>query len=452
MSLEIRLSSPPPGPRLRYVMDVLCAWYGWSWRTVAPGRHPRADVPGGPSARSSATLFYDDGAPPGAPLGAAAVTVVRPHGLLAAPPGATDARLSWAVYDGAACPTGLDPLAGMFFCLSLLSEYDPPLVDAHGRAPAHAHPLAARGLAGVPVADRLAAALARRLWRACGRLGEPALLREAPAATNDVDAPRALYPKTPARRLASLARAGLGALRDARSRGPWSATAVAAWLRGRADPYDNFAYMHAQARARGLREDAFPLVGYGTRLDPGFPLGHPAWRRLWRGLPADTRLGIHPSYHSAERPELIAAEVEALREGSGREVVTSRQHFLRLRLPTTFRTLIDCGIREDHTLMWPDRAGFRAGTARSFPWYDLRREEATALRLVPPHAMDVTARYYGGLSPKLAVQAWAALARECAASGTGLRCIWHNSNLGPWHGWWPWRAAFEASLDLSVIP
>ena len=452
MTLEIRLTSPPPGPRLRYVLDVLCEWYGWSWRSRPAGGAPGA----APSATPSVALFYGRGAAVAAGDAPAdppsTTTVVRPHGLLEAPPGATAATLDWADYHGAACPTGLDPLAGIFFCLSLLPEYDPAVVDAHGRPPAHTHPLAARGLAGVPVADRLAAALARQLWRASGRLGTPAMRPEAAAATSDVDAPRALYPKPLARRLAGIARAGLGAARARHGGGQWSAAAVSSWLRGSADPYDTFAYMHAEARARGLREDIFSLIGYGTRLDPGFPAGHPAWVDFWRGLPPATRLGIHPSYQTSERPALIAAEVEALRRGSGREIVSSRQHFLRLRLPTTYRTLIECGIREDHTLMWPDRAGFRAGSARSFPWYDLRREEATSLRLVPPHAMDVTARYYGGLSPKLAVAQWTTLARECAASGTALRCIWHNSNLGPWHGWWPWRKAFEASLDLSAIP
>ena len=148
---------------------------------------------------------------------------------------------------------------------------------------------------------------------------------------------------------------------------------------------------------------------------------------------------------------LIPSEIAALSEGAGREITTSRQHYLRFGLPHTFRTLLECGIREEHSVMWADRAGFRAGTARAFRWYDVLREEATALLIVPPHAMDVTARYYAGLTPERAIASWTELADEARASGTALRCLWHNSNLGPWHGWGPWRAAFEASVGLSVM-
>lgn len=394
-------------------------------------------------------LYYGDGEPDRIESDLPFVAV-RPHGLLEAAPGASGCALAWASYRGATCPTGADPLAGIFFCLSLLSEYADGETDAHGRPLSRAHPLVARGLAGVPVADRLAAAVARELWCAGGGQAAPALQPEPGVATSDVDAPAALANKSRLRRVAAVARAALatrGRFRDA----PWSPRTVAAWLRGRDDPFDTFAYMHAAARSRGLREDVFTLTGYGTRLDPGFPAGDPAWPPFWRRLPPGVRLGIHPSYRTAERPELIPTEVAALREGIEREIAISRQHFLRLRLPTTFRTLIECGIREDHSLMWPDRHGFRAGTARSFRWYDLRRETATGLLLVPPHAMDVTARYYAGLGPGEAAAAWAALAAECRRSGVGLRCIWHNSNLGPWYGWWPWRRAYEASLDLSVI-
>ena len=445
MKFVISVDAPSLGPRLSYVLDVLCAWYGWRWEPRS-----RTETAASTRGRSVVTLSYSRGADPATRKTDAAGVSVRPQGLLEAPPGSSACALRWADYHGVPCPTGLDPLAGIFFCLGLLSEYDPDQTDAHGRQVSSAHPLVARGLATYPVADRLAAVLAQQLWAAAGYLGAPSPVPEASAATSDVDAPRALYGKSPPRRLAAVARAAV-ATRGRTGGADWSPPAIRAWLRGRTDPFDTFEDMHAAARSRGLPEDIFSLTGYATPEDPGFPADAPAWEQFWRKLPPTSRLGLHPSYHSATRPGLVAEELARLQRGSGREVVASRQHFLRISFPVTFRTLLECGIREDHSLMWADRQGFRAGTARSFPWYDLRREESTALRLVPPHAMDVTARYYERLSPKQAVEAWRRLAEECRASGTALRCIWHNSNLGPWYGWWPWRAAYEASLDLSVI-
>ena len=448
MSLRVALATRSRGPRLAYVIDVLCERYGWSWAYAAEagGSSLGGGEPGG------VRLVYGTGADgTSTAYGKRELRIVPATGWLDAPGGSTGDAPDWGEFGGTPCPTGADPLAGAFFCLALLGEHGDRGVDRHGRLPAGTHPLYLRGLARVPIADRLLEAVARGLWSAAGQTGAPAVLPEASAATSDVDAPSALAHRPTVKRATALVRGAAAALRHPRPDLGAALGSLPDYLRGSDDPFDTFDYMHRAAARRGLREDVFTLVGYGTRLDPGWPRGHDAWGKFWRKLDPDVRLGIHPSYRSSERPELIAEEVAVLREATDREIVTSRQHFLRLRIPDTFRALISCGIREDHSLMWADAEGFRAGTARSFRWYDVQREEVTPLRLFPPHAMDVTARYYGGLSPKQAIATWTALAAEAHASGTGLRCIWHNSNLGPWYGWLPWREAFEASLDLSVI-
>lgn len=453
-SVYIELAATDLGARLAYVLGVLCERYGWQWGSARAGASSRTRRPPGvravrlsygPPSRGAAIA---EDAP--APDDGGGISL-RTHGLLAAPAGSTACDVAWDNFDGIPCPTGADPLAGAFFCLALLGEYVDRPTDRHGRLPSSTHVLHRRGLARVPIADRLLAAVAQRLWRAAGFAGTPPPLPEASAATSDIDAPRAVAHKPLPRRLSALARGFASVIKAGGPMREVSPGRALDYWRGRDDPFDTFAYMHASACARGLREDAFTLVGYGTALDPGWPRGHEAWPRFWRKRPPGLRLGIHPSYHASDRPELLAEEIALLRTALDAPVVASRQHFLRLRIPDTFRALIECGIREDHTLMWADRDGFRAGTARSFRWYDLRREETTNLRLFPPHAMDVTARYYGGLSPKQAVASWTELAAEARRSGTALRCIWHNSNLGPWYGWLPWRAAYEASLDLSVI-
>lgn len=441
MGIHIILDPPAPSARLAYVLGVLCERYGWKWTA----QRKSLSVPRG--ARVVRLLYQASAVQPFGSLEEPTVAIT-PHGLLDAPSGSTRIEAAWSRYGQTNCPTAEDPLSGVFYCLALLPEYAARPTDAHGRLPAANHPLYLRGLHRIPIADRLMAELAQDFHRAVGISATPTPTLETSAATSDVDAPRALAGKPPLRRFGALARGTLSTLRTD-DRRTSLADAIATYRRRR-DPFDTFAYMHDEASARGLREDVFSLVGYGTRLDPGYPKGHASWREFWRKLPASVRLGVHPSYHSSERPELIAEELEALREGTDAPVTTSRQHFLRLRVPDTFRTLIECGVAEDHTLMWADADGFRAGTARAFLWYDVRREELTTLRLVPPHAMDVTARFYGGLSPKRAIASWRELAAEASTSGTAFRCIWHNSNLGPWYGWGPWREAYEASLDLSV--
>ena len=439
---------------MAYVLDTLALWFYMTWSYATPSSQLRQEGAGG--AGFGVSLVYSQPNFAFADTRAAAVLSmlppalhIEPHGLLRVHSFAERRPLrqdSWASYQGVACPTGEDPLAGIFYCLSLWAEYGEVTTDAHDRMQSDQHPLVQRGLVQTPLADRLAMALMEQLYTAAGVPQRPQWRQEPGRATSDIDAPTAFAHASPVRRLRSWAR---GVASDMR-RLDMAPRRWVEWLRADHDPFDTFAYMAAQLAERGLQQDAFTLVGYGTTLDPGYPKLDKRWATLWAAVAKTGRLGLHPSYHSVDQPELLAEEKQLLEQTIASPVTISRQHFLRLQLPQTFRLLLEVGIREEHSLLWADRQGFRAGTARSFYWYDLERDVATDLLLVPPHGMDVTARYYNGDQADEAVLSWCHLAREAELSGTRLRVIWHNSNLGNYGGWWAWRKAYAATLDLTA--
>ena len=438
LPFRICVEAPAPGPRLAYALDVLCAWFGWSWYPATEHDLPSRN-------HAEALLAYG----PQAWLLQRAVPDVRRVEIVAA--GLLDDRhgdfgraIAWGEYRGVACPDAGDPLAGMFRLLSLYGEYGTAARDAHGRVPADSQAWVREGFANVPLADRLAGALAQTLWHSTGRAGEPAWVEVPTRATSDLDAPTAFRARPATKRWTGLAR---GVLSDIR-RGDVSVVRWAKWAAGARDPFDTFAFMADALARRGLEQDVFTLVGYGTRRDPGYGFGDSRWHPLWTAVAKTGRLGLHPSYDTSTHPELVDREKRMLERALDRPVTITRQHFLRLRVPSTLRALAELGFREEHSLMWAERAGFRTGSARAFPWYDLGRERETQLLLVPPHAMDVTARYREDHTPASALAQWSALAREARASGAGSRVIWHNSNLGDYAGWWPWRAAYLGALDL----
>lgn len=441
IALCVQVEAPAVGPRLSYVLEVVCDWFGWSLEL--PHGDPRRK-----GQEFTATLRYD-AAPPQEVLSPGTVDV-RACGLLDAPVGSTDFVPQWSQVFGQDCPCGLDALGGIFYALSLYPEYGLSVRDHHGRIPAQAHPFVLRGVGHKPLADALALALATRLWRAAGLLGVPRFRHDRAACSIDVDAPTAIIGKPWWRRQSSLLRGVLHAGHYEDAPDPLTFRQLRRWSAGRPDPFNTFDYIREQAESRSLQQDYFTLTGYGTSLDPGWSKDNERWAPFWRKLQAYGRVGIHPSYESSERPELFGEEIARLSQGLGAPVLISRQHFLRVRLPDTFRILLELGIREDHSLMWADELGFRTGSSRSYLWYDLLAERVTPLLLVPPHGMDVTARRYGGLSPKQAVQEFTALHEQAQQYGSGLRCIWHNSNLGPWYGWSPWRPVFETALDLAA--
>jgi hypothetical protein len=135
----------------------------------------------------------------------------------------------------------------------------------------------------------------------------------------------------------------------------------------------------------------------------------------------------------------VAAEDRARLESIIAEPVSlSRQHFLRWRLPDTLRELEAAGFREDHTLGFSDRTGFRAGTCTPFPYYDLEQDRATTLMLWPFAIMDSALHDRMGLAPAAAQEQIDAVIDTVRAVQGTFVSVWHDrflSDHGPWKGW-----------------
>ena len=153
-------------------------------------------------------------------------------------------------------------------------------------------------------------------------------------------------------------------------------------------------------------------------------------------------IGIHPPYEAAMDMHAMAAAVNYYPSISGFSPTLSRQHYLRLKLPTTYRLLIQQGITHDFTMGYAERVGFRAGTARSFYWYDLLNEKTTSLLLTPLVAMDVTLKNYMSLSPTQGLQKLLKLKNTIEQYGGNMTLLWHNSSLSELDNWASWRSVY----------
>jgi hypothetical protein len=175
------------------------------------------------------------------------------------------------------------------------------------------------------------------------------------------------------------------------------------------------------------------------------PIQHPAYADRLRGLKRWATVGIHPSYTSSITPGRTATEIRSLALVLGTEVHVSRQHFLRMRIPDTYRELLAAGIEEDHSMGLHDRIGFRAGTCTPYQWYDLEQERATHLEVHPFAVMDNTLRHKLRLSPADAAAHTAELVRRVRAVKGTFTGLWHESFLGNDKANGGWR---EAILNI----
>src|SRR5690606_3970490 len=136
--------------------------------------------------------------------------------------------------------------------------------------------------------------------------------------------------------------------------------------------------------------------------------------------------GLHPSYAAHSRPGRLQQERDLLRNYTDKEVVHSRQHYLKFRLPDTYRQLIAAGIKEEYSMGYATQNGFRAGTSRSFLWFDLLQNEVSGLRVHPFVFMDATAWFYQQYNLTEAFSEWERLYLAVGKNGGTFISIWHN--------------------------
>jgi hypothetical protein len=186
----------------------------------------------------------------------------------------------------------------------------------------------------------------------------------------------------------------------------------------------------------GLRSAFYFMAGRThRRMDATYDLGHPWLRAVMERVAARSHeVGLHASYGSYQDRDMIREEFdrlrdEALRAGVRQDRWGGRQHFLRWENPTTWRAWADAGLTYDSSVAFAEELGFRCGTGRAFPAFDLLQRRQLGLIERPLGVMDTTLFAYGGVEPAAAVPRITEMARRSMALGGDFVLLWHNSNL-----------------------
>jgi hypothetical protein len=212
------------------------------------------------------------------------------------------------------------------------------------------------------------------------------------------------------------------------------------------DPFDAYDRLERLHHAYGLKPVHFFLLaskvkGVDRNISPQDKDLSVLIERHARQYP----VGMHPSWQSGDDPALFHGEKDSLEGMIGREVTMSRQHYLRMQLPDTYRRLIDHGITADHSMGYGSANGFRASVSRSFPWYDLLEERETSLMVHPFCFMDATAFHELGMYPQEAFRQMEGYLQVIRESGGSMMTIFHNSMLGTdklYKGWYEMYVRF----------
>ena len=196
------------------------------------------------------------------------------------------------------------------------------------------------------------------------------------------------------------------------------------------DPYDIYDIEKQLCKQHQLQAIYFFLTSDRTQYDRNISPRSNFFSELVQKLKAYATIGLHPSYHSTYHNDIIK-EKNTLEEKGQVKIHYSRQHFLKVKFPETFRNLIATGITDDYSLGFYDRIGFRNGMAIPFPFFDIKENKTTNLMLHPLLIMDSAAVQKLGIEEKYQKEI-TELIREVKSVGGEMIALWH-SNFMP-HG------------------
>lgn len=214
------------------------------------------------------------------------------------------------------------------------------------------------------------------------------------------------------------------------------------------DPYDTYNYI-MEISARVKRIICFALLGNYSKYNKNIHWRNDAYGSLIRGLNAAGGMGLHPSYEAHLNSDILGEEIKRLEEIVGHEIVKSRQHFLRLRIPDSYELLIQQGIQRDFTMGYADEVGFRAGTSFPFYFFNLRTNQATNLLVFPFAYMDGVLKDRMKLTPQESMVLVESLAMAVKSVGGVLMFIWHNSSINDLDEWAGWKQVLEHTMKFA---
>ncbi|MFO7977587.1 MAG: polysaccharide deacetylase family protein [Bacteroidales bacterium] len=339
-------------------------------------------------------------------------------------------------------PLGFDPFSAAFYLVSRYEEYLPFKKDAYGRFEASQSFAFQHGFLEVPVVNHYALRIRQELLLRFPFMEFP-VRKFSFLPTYDVDVAFAYRGRGALRTLG-------GTLREL-FQGKFQ-TAKLRWmvLMGKSkDPFDTYDYQLELHKKHQLKAFYFFLCGDYGPFDKNVSFFSGVFQKLVKKIGDYAFTGIHPSFLAHDDPQRLAGEVRRMSNITNREILFSRQHYLRLRFPQTYRNLQENEITHDFTMGYASQPGFRAGICSPFYFYDLELEAVSALKIFPFTVMDGTLKDYLRLQPEEATQTINRLIRAVKSVEGHFISLWHNESLCECGRWKGWRFVYENMVSQA---
>lgn len=216
-----------------------------------------------------------------------------------------------------------------------------------------------------------------------------------------------------------------------------------------ADPYYQFEYLQKLHHSIKCKYTLFVLCGGKSRYDRMNVYPLPVFRNYLRKQNHSCIIGLHPSFSSSFDSDGITGEKKVLEKYLRYPATTSRHHYLRIRIPESYRILHKVGMLHDYTMGYAGMYGFRASTCHPFRFFDLEKNEVLRVKIHNNIMMDGTFRFYLKMTPEETIKVAKELIDRCKAVKGEFIMLWHNNSVADEYEWKGWRTVFEQLLYYS---
>jgi len=216
------------------------------------------------------------------------------------------------------------------------------------------------------------------------------------------------------------------------------------------DPYNSYQKQFDVHKSLGLKPVYFFLVGKKGKYDRNLSLKNEAFQKLIQTVAARGEVGVHPSYGSLSGYEEVKFEKNSLEKVLGKEVTSSRQHYLKMSFPKTYLTLEKVGVKNDYSMGYASQIGFRAGICTPYTFYFLDEERESNIKVHPFCVMDATIKYYLEIDPDEILNQIRPVFKNIKKVKGEITLLFHNESIGEKNDWKSWQGLYERVLKEAL--
>ena len=168
------------------------------------------------------------------------------------------------------------------------------------------------------------------------------------------------------------------------------------------DPYDTFDYLMNLSEKNDVNARFYFLDGRNNYEAQDYIMNQKFKKLIEKIKRRGHIIGFHPGFFTFNDEERLKAEKNSIENKIHDTLKEGRQHFLRFKIPHTWKILEESGMKIDSTLGYHDQAGFRCGICHEFPVFDILGRKKLELMERPLIAMDTTLIKYNKFTPEQA--------------------------------------------------